>query len=182
MIMNLGKLLGAGKSFFAGQGSVSYREDKRVYLPKFNAEKNPFTPKPTEPTPVAPKSVPVTAPAAKKISAPATTSAVVPVAAQVAAKAQEVRITSTAKPTRAIKWTDKLNPFRAPEPIAPPMVGAVQVELSLDAVKPIGNDLEDADIEVVPVKSRTAAPVDVTLLQASHEAWEIASERLVKSA
>jgi hypothetical protein len=178
MIMNLGKLLGAGKSFFAGQGSVSYREDKRVYLPKFNAEKNPFTPKPIEPTTAAPKSMPVPAPAAKIISASVT----VPVATPVAAKAQEVRITASAKPTRAVKWTDKLNPFRAPEPIAPPMTGAVQVELSLDAVKPIGNDLEDADIEVVPVKSRTVAAVDATLLQASHEAWEIASGRLVKSA
>lgn len=177
--MNLGKLLGAGKSFFGGQGSVSYREDKRVYLPKFNVEKNPFTPKPVEPAPAAPKSAP--APAAKKISAPAAAPAVVPVAAPVAAKAQEVRITSNAKPTRAAKWTDKLNPFRAPEPVAPPMTGAVQVELSLDAVKPIANDLADADIEVVPVKSRTVAPVDVTLLRASHEAWEIASERMVKS-
>lgn len=183
MIMNLGKLLGAGKSFFAGQGSVSYREDKRVYLPKFNADKNPFTPKPAEPAPAAPKPAPApaSAPAAKKISAPVAAPAVVPVATPVAAKAQEVRITSNAKPTRVSKWTDKLNPFRAPEPIAPPMTGAVQVELSLDAVKPIGNDLADADIEVVPVKSRTVAPVDVTLLRASHEAWEIASERLVKS-
>jgi hypothetical protein len=179
MIMNLGKLLGAGKSFFAGQGAVSYREDKRVYLPKFNAEKNPFTPKPVEPTPAMP--APAAASVAKKISAPVVSPSVVSVVAPVAAKAQEVQITNTARPTRAIKWTDKLNPFRAPEPIAPPITGAVQVELSLDAVKPIGNDLEDADIEVVPVKSRTVAPVDATLLQASHEAWEIASERLVKS-
>lgn len=179
--MNLGKLLGAGKSFFAGQGSVSYRENKRVYLPKFNAEKNPFTPKPAEAAPVAPQSVPAPAPAAKKnISAPAVVPSAMP-AAPVAAKAQEIRITSNAKPTRAVKWTDKLNPFRAPEPIAPLMTGAVQVELSLDAVKPIANDLADADIEIVPAKSRTVTPVDVPLLQASHEAWEIASGRLVKS-
>jgi hypothetical protein len=176
--MNLGKLLGAGKSFFAGQGSVSYREDKRVYLPKFNAAKNPFTPKPVEPMPVAKKiSTPVATPVAMPVAMPAA----VPVATPIAAKAQEVRITNAARPVRAIKWTDKLNPFRAPEPVAPPMTGAVQVELSLDAVKPISNDLADADIEVVPVKSRTVATVDMTLLQASHEAWEIASGRLVKS-
>ena len=37
--MNLGKLLGAGKSFFGGGGKVAYRTDKSFYLPKFNAEK-----------------------------------------------------------------------------------------------------------------------------------------------
>ena len=47
--MNLGKLLGAGKSFFGGKGVVAYRENKRIYLPKFNAEKNPFLPKAAEP-------------------------------------------------------------------------------------------------------------------------------------
>lgn len=178
--MKLGKLLSAGKSIFGGKGVVSYREDKRVYLPKFNAAKNPFTPKPAEPTPAAPTTA--VAPAAKKFSAPAIVAVAAPVAPPVTAKAQDVRITNVARPTRAISWKDKLNPFRAPEPIAPPMDGAVQVELSLEAVKPIANDLMDCEIEVVPVKSRTVAPVDVTLLEASHEAWEIASGRLVKSA
>ena len=51
--MNLGKLLGAGKSFFGGRGTVSYRENKRVYLPKFNGEKNPFSPKAAEPAAAA---------------------------------------------------------------------------------------------------------------------------------
>ena len=44
MTMKLAKLLGAGKSFFGGQGLVSYRENKHVYLPKFNSQKNPFLP------------------------------------------------------------------------------------------------------------------------------------------
>ncbi len=52
--MNLGKLLGAGRSFFGGSGVVSYRRDKRVYLPKFNSVKNPFESKPAaSPPPVA---------------------------------------------------------------------------------------------------------------------------------
>jgi hypothetical protein len=33
----------------------------------------------------------------------------------------------------------------------------VQSELSLDSVKVVHNDLSDADVEVVPIKSRTAA-------------------------
>lgn len=175
--MKLGKLLSAGKSIFGGKGVVSYREDKRVYLPKFNTAKNPFTPKPGEPTPAL-----AVAPAVKNFSTSAAVTVVAPAAPPVTTKAQDVRITNTARPTRAISWKDKLNPFRAPEPMAPLLDGAVQVELSLEAVKPIANDLMDCEIEVVPVKSRTVAPVDVTLLAASHEAWEIASGRLVKSA
>ena len=62
--MNLGKLLGAGKTFFGGGDKVAYRENKHIYLPKFNAEKNPFAPKAAEPAPG-------TAPEAKKVSAPA---------------------------------------------------------------------------------------------------------------
>ncbi len=40
--MNLGKLLGAGKSFISGGKSAAYREDKRFYLPQFGSPKNPF--------------------------------------------------------------------------------------------------------------------------------------------
>ena len=40
--MNLGKLLGAGKSIFGGEAPVVYRQSKQVSLPKFNAGKNPF--------------------------------------------------------------------------------------------------------------------------------------------
>ena len=37
MTMKLAKLLVAGKSFFNGHGGVAYRENKYVYLPKFNS-------------------------------------------------------------------------------------------------------------------------------------------------
>jgi hypothetical protein len=129
--MNLGKLLGAGKSFFSGRSSVSYREKKGVYLPKFGGGKNPFTPKAESPAEEVP---------AKKNSV---------ISAPVAAP----------RPVRAANWAGKLNPFRALTP--PPMMlaKAEQVEFSLDAVKVLHNDLSDAEVEVVPVKSQTVAPV-----------------------
>src|SRR5260221_3959139 len=40
--MNLGKLLGTGKSFISGGKPAAYREDKRFYLPQFVSPKNPF--------------------------------------------------------------------------------------------------------------------------------------------
>ncbi len=125
--MSLGKLLGAGKSFFGGQGSISYRAKKNVYLPKFNPGKNPFAPKAVVPAEPAVTEV-------KKIAAP-----------------------SAPRPTRAANWAGKLNPFRAPQPVEL-VVAAEQVEFSLDAVKVLHNDLSDADVEIVPVKSRTITP------------------------
>jgi hypothetical protein len=149
--MKLAKLLGAGKSFFGGQAVISYRENKRVYLPKFNAAKNPFAPKSEEagvagadpvpaPVAVAPVVAPKAAVETQKTAVPSVPKPVAP------------------KPARA-GWADKLNPFRAPQPAAAPQVATVQPEFSLDAVKVLHNDLSDADVEVVPVKSRTAAPV-----------------------
>lgn len=159
--MNLGKLLGAGKTFFGGGGNVAYRENKRVYLPKFNTAKNPFTPKPAEPAPAV-------APKVKNAPAP------------VAAKTQKIPVFAAAGPTRAVSWKDKLNPFRAPEPSRPTTPSAVQVELSLEAVKVVHNDLADADIEVVPVKSRTAATPEAPMLPPARAPWEFLGERLVK--
>ena len=168
--MNLGKLLGAGKTFFGGGGSIAYREDKKFLLPKFNADKNPFAPKPAEPAPAP-------APESKRISV-----------STVAAKTQKIPVFAVqqpkpAMPARATSWKDKLNPFRAPEPVRlAPQAGAVQVELSLEAVKVVHNDLSDADIEVVPVKSRTAAMPEPAMLPPARSAWEFLGERLVKQA
>ncbi len=149
--MNLGKLLGAGKSFFGGGGNVAYREDKKFNLPKFNADRNPFAPKPAPPAPVA-------APETKKVFTPP----------------------PAAGPVRATSWKDKLNPFRAPEPARLAAPNAVQVELSLEAVKVVHNDLADADIEIVPVKSRTASPAEAPVLPPTRSAWDFLGERLVK--
>ena len=164
--MNLGKLLGAGKTFFGGGKPSEYRQDKRFYLPKFNAAKNPFTPKPAEPAPAA------AAPEMKKVSAPK-------FSAPFAASPQKTATVAAAKPARAA-WTARLNPFRVPEPVAPPLVGAVQPELSLDAVKVVHNDLADADIEIVSVKSRASAPVAAPLLSPAREAWEFMGESLLR--
>lgn len=147
MIMNFGKLLGSGKSFINGRGGVAYRECKQAYLPKFSSEKNPFAPKAAAPAAAA-----VVEP--KKAAAPGT----VPLTAPVAAKTQKISTLSASKSVGATNWAEKLNPFRAPKPVAPPMMPAMQPELSLDAVKVVHNDLSDADVEVVPMKSRSAAP------------------------
>lgn len=176
MIMKLGKLLGAGKSFFGSNGAKAYRENKHVYLPKFNADKNPFTSEKPEPTPVASPAEP------KKHSAAEAACAAKPAPAAkpaTLAKTQKMAEPSVLRPVRTKSWTHKLNPFRVSEPVAPPMVGAVQTELSLDSVKPIANDLADADIEVVPVKSRTVARPEPKLIPSGHESWNFAGERMV---
>ena len=142
--MKLAKLLGAGKSFFGGHSGAPYRESKRVYLPKFNdAAKNPFVSKPKETAPVESRPAP-----AAVVATPA-------VATKVPVEIPQVPGAKPAKPG----WADKLNPFRSPQPAPPPPpVATMQPELSLDAVKVLHNDLSDADVEVVPVKSRPAAP------------------------
>ena len=163
--MNLGKLLGAGKTFFGGGGKVAYREDKKFNLPKFNADKNPFAPKPADAAPAAPE--------VKKVSPS-------PVASAKKAPAFVILPPNPAMPTRAASWKDKLNPFRPPPPARPIPASAVQVELSLEAVKVVHNDLADADIEVVPVKSRTAAAPEAPMLPPARASWEFLGERLVK--
>ena len=104
-----------------------------------------------------------------------------------AAKTQKIPVfaaplTKAATPARAANWKDKLNPFRAPEPVRLAPVSAVQVELSLEAVKVVHNDLADADIEVVPVKSRTVTQPDAPMLSPARASWEFLGERLVKQA
>jgi hypothetical protein len=171
--MNLGKLLSAGKSVFGGGANKSYREDRRVYLPKFNSGKNPFVAKPAE-VPAAP------APAPEKTSEPAAPRAAVVTGGATAVKAPEMSVTAAPRPVRSNTWAEKLNPFRAAKPVAPPMVNAVQTELSLDAVKPITNDLADADIEVVPVKSCTVVAQETPLIPVSRGTWEFAGVRVTK--
>jgi hypothetical protein len=178
--MNLGKLLGAGKSFFGGRKNVSYREDKHVYLPKFNAPKNPFLPKAEEKPAAAAPAAPV---AKKVLAAPAPFVASVPSVASVkpaAVKTAKPAVFTAQKPLRAPSWTEKLNPFRAPEPVAP-MLRAEQTELSLDAVKVLHNDLSDGDVDYVPVKSRTLAPAEAPRLAGTRQPLEFFSERQMET-
>jgi hypothetical protein len=158
MIMNLGKLLAAGKSVINGTGTIEYRESKQVMLPKFVSPKNPFTPKKPKESVPAP---------AQNGHAPAK---------------PQTPPTAAVAPKSLVAWTSKLNPVSAwrgskveagnsarPE---------VQAELSLDTVKVVHNDLSDADVEVVPIKSRSTPAPD---LPPAKKSWEILGERLMKA-
>ena len=93
---------------------------------------------------------------------------------------QKISPPPAAKPARA-GWTAKLNPFRAPEPArAVPAQRRAGGTFSLDAVKVVHNDLADADIEIVPVKSRAVASVEAPVLPPARKAWEFLGESLLK--
>jgi hypothetical protein len=164
--MNLGKLLVAGRSIKSGCDEISYRVNKHVYLPKFGPAQNPF------------KSPPATEPAkpeAETIAAP-----IKPVVTPVAAKTQKLP-TLAPGPVRATSWASKLNPismWRDPLPAAQDAQDPVQSELSLDSVKVVHNDLSDADVEVVPIKSRTAGEATIPVLPPSTKPWEFLAERM----
>jgi hypothetical protein len=148
--MNFGKLLAVGKSLALGQDGVPYRLDKRTCLPKFISPKNPFVKgEQQNPAPASVASV-------KK---------------EIKMKTQKLPTVQKPMPT----WVSKLNPisiFRAPESVT---VTPVQTELSLEKVQVLRNDLSDADVEVVPLKSNTGT---VPNLQAAEKSWEILGERL----
>jgi hypothetical protein len=165
--MNFGKLLAVGKGFLGGRGVVAYRKDKHVYLPKFTSAKNPFVPKAAE---------------KKSAAVPAPQKTAATVVTPVAAKTQKIAVFAAQQPLRAASWTERLNPFRTPAPVAAPMLNAVQTELSLDAVKVLHNDLSDADVEVVPVKSRTMAPMESPRLLPAREPMEFFGEHQLEAA
>jgi hypothetical protein len=160
--MKLGKLLFAGRSVVNGCETVSYRENKQVALPRFVSPKNPFAP-PKAPAEAA--SVP-----AKKETASA-----------LAATQKMPPISGASKSLAA--WTTKLNPvsiWAGAVPAEQKSLPAVQAELSLDAVKVVHNDLSDADVEVVPIKSHPAA-AEIPALSPVKKSWEILGERLLRA-
>jgi len=119
-----------------GRPGVAYRENKHVYLPKFEPAKGLLA-KPAAVAAATPAAVAASAPVKLAVSAP-----------------------GTARPgVRAGTWSARLNTISrfcggAASPTRP--VTAVQTELSLDTVKVLHNDLCDAEVEVVPLKSRPA--------------------------
>jgi hypothetical protein len=140
--MNFSRLLAAGRSIINSGGSVTYRENKSVYLPKFESPRNPFAKSVPAPAP-APGSVGVSGPVAPKGSAPA------------AAPARPARVSRTAN------WPASLNPMAMLRGVHSPAnrpVKAEQTELSLDSVRVVGSDLTNEDVEIVPLKSRPARP------------------------
>ena len=140
--MSFGKLLAAGRSIMNGRASVAYRENKHVYLPKFEPAKGLLA-----------KSAPAGGPI------PAATASNTPVKLSVTAP-------SPARPmVRGGSWSARLNPITRFCGVATSQsrpVMAVQTELSLDTVKVLHNDLCDAEVEVVPLKSRPARPAGAT--------------------
>ncbi len=169
--MNLGKLLGAGKSIISGEKPAAYRPDRSFYLPQFGSPKNPFANPATPamqtelPKPPAHDS---TAPA-KKTKSPLAETKKIPVGAYSGATA------------RATTWASKLNPvalFSAAPAAANKNATPVQVELSLEKVKVVHNDLTDADVEVVPMKSR---PARESVSPSPKKSWTELGARIMKA-
>ncbi|MGO8766992.1 MAG: hypothetical protein ACLQSR_17885 [Limisphaerales bacterium] len=148
--MNFGKLLAVGRSIVNGRAEVSYRADKQFYLPKFGPARNPFIKAPAEAAPLAlpPKEKAPVAP--KNLPAPA--------------------------PRKAAPVAGPVTVWRPAKPVFKSVQDA-QPELSLDTVKVVLNDLSDAEVEVVPLKSRTGAGD----LPVTKKSWEILRERLMKA-
>lgn len=177
--MNLGKLLSVGKSIFGNRETAAYRLNRRASLPKFNEGKNPFAPKAAEPAEAERAVVHPPGDAAVKKSPPPY--AFKPKLARASRRvlASTLVTPEAAKPTRA-GWTARLNPFRTPEQEAV-RPAVVQTELSLDAIKVVHNDLADADVEMVPMKSHTEAVVTPPVLPPARQAWEYMGENLLKT-
>ena len=170
--MNLGKLLGTGKSFIGGGKPASYRTDKRVYLPQFISPKNPFA----DPAKAPPAELPV--PPNKNSSVAADKS--VPCRA----KTQKIPVVAAQGATaRATTWVSKMNAaslFRAALPGAIKNATPVQAELSLEKVKVVHNDLTDAEVEIVPMKSRPARE-PATDAQPPKKSWADLGQRIMKA-
>jgi len=158
--MNFGKLLAASKSFVNTSSETSYRVNKQVYLPKFESPKNPFThvAKPPAESP-SPLKNGIAAAQASRLPPPPL------------AEAGE-------HPTTWVSRLKSVSMLRdAPAQRRGQSPATVQAELSLDTVKVLHNDLSDADVEVVPIKSRPAPPD----LPPARKSWEILGERLLKA-
>ena len=171
--MNLGKLLGAGKSFVSGSKLSPYRADKRIYLPQFVSPKNPF----------ANPGADAGARHAELPEAVADNSAVQALTSRPAwVKTQKMPVAApSGVRSRATAWMGRLNPvsrFNA-APAASKLATPVQVELSLEKVKVVHNDLTDADVEFVPMKSRPAR--EPAAAEPAKKSWTNLGERIMKA-
>ena len=140
--MNLGKLLAAGKSIIGGSREISYRNSDRSYLPKFVSPKNPFVPPParTEPAPVV---------------------AATPVKSRMASDGdQDPKIARfcpgpSSKAELGQKIESPCNLARRAAGNAGKSAASRAGRTFAGQVKVVHNDLSDADVEIVPIKSRT---------------------------
>jgi hypothetical protein len=174
--MNLLRLLATGRSLVGLRETPSrYEMRTESLLPKFASKKNPFAPpnRPSVPAAAAPVKLetrtlfegaaeaPRSLPPVKAVKTAAKPAAKIPAAVErkpVAAGAVEPAKTG---PAPKAGWFKLLNPF-AYLPVrragagatarARPARSAVQAELSLEKVQVVRNDLNDADLEIVPGK------------------------------
>jgi len=215
--MSLGKLLTTGKSLVGlSQPSSRYQLQKGA-LPKFESAKNPFAAKapaePAEHEPQLSKLSPELAAAAdaKKPQHLSTLGALIVDRETAVAASRNAHAAEPAKTPEQPKvaapvdsWLKKINPMvwfgnrkpAEPKPAAPRFHkphAPTQGELSLDNVKVMRNDLSEADVEVVPAKSRApkvlampapqagAAAMALTIpdLPPATRAWEFIGEHLM---
>ena len=156
--------------------------------------KAPAEPQPSLQEPARPANVFNSAPAAVTTPGP---TRVVPPEKPAAAPAKNI---ASAKPQpqplpaaaasheKKSGWANKFNPMaifkstpaKAPAPFSQKAAdkaqkpAATQTELSLDTVRVVQNDLSDADVEIVPMKSRSTPPET----QPAKKSWEFIGERL----
>ena len=155
----------AGKSIKGGRREICYHISDRTYLPKFISPKNPFAPVKVEP----PANVAV-APIQKKLAADGTKTQKLPVLSQT--RRQEKT------------WFSKLNPIsiwrQSASSAAQKNQHPLQAELSLDRVKVVHNDLSDADVEIVPIKSRPVpeAAEPVLMSAQGEDSWSRLSAKI----
>ena len=196
--MKLGKLLAASTSIMKGQMGISYRSNKQTYLPKFVSPKNPFQAEAAEPasqadSPAAAEETPKPAAASASEQAAPRPTRVAPPETPVAAPIKTVsgktqKIPASPVSEKKSAWAGRLGPKSIFKAVVSKTVGSpgpgtmgkaqkpmeTQTELSLDAVRVVHNDLSDVDVEVVPMKSRSAPPE----LKPAKKSWEVLGERL----
>ncbi len=177
--MSLMQLLTNGKTLVDLKNSTSrYHMPGKNYLPKFGSSKNPFTP-PAKKEPAPAVTEPLSRPLVRAARIPAANLKETQRLPELSAKMKETRrlpfvaarhsaAPENAKPKRweiFLDWAgvmlEKLSPARwsggqksAAKPAIPRFdKPVVQGELSLQNIKVVRNDLNDADVEVVPART-----------------------------
>jgi hypothetical protein len=169
--MSLLRLLTSGKCLVGMKDSDAsrYRMRPKALLPKFGSPKNPFITR-SEPAQIGSPQAAVAAALTAEPMTPAES------AAAGLKETQRLPVTASTGTARRIPGTNlaagvlqgmqdlagKLNPLRwraekpssRPAPVRTDHSSPVQGELSLDRIKVVRNDLNDADLEIIPAESR----------------------------
>ena len=176
--MSLGRLLTSGKSLVGLTDSASlYRMREKNPLPKFGSPKNPFirrqdaaqTGPPGAPVAARPGPIQMT-PAEVAAARLKETMRLPAIASKGPAKTVPQTASAPSVVQRLARVAGKLNPFarrsgRSPfrkAVLSGPSRSSVQGELSLDNIRVARNDLNEADVEIVPAgaagKRKSAPP------------------------